>query len=223
LRMPMDLTEPEVRVLGCLIEKELTTPEYYPLTLNAVTNACNQKSSRWPVVEYDEKTVVRALDALRDRKLAWMVSSNVGRVPKYQQSFTKNLGLKPDEVAALGVLMLRGPQTVGEIRTRGERLFAFPSVEAAEATLEALSVRADGALVAKLPRQSGRKEHRFTHLLSGEPRVAEEETVPKSEASRVEVEAENARLARIEEELAQVKQELADLRTAFLDFRRQLE
>src|SRR5262249_32921989 len=143
------LTPAEVRVLGSLVEKEITTPEYYPLTLNALTNACNQLSNREPVVSFDEKTVARALESLREKKLAWMVTG-VGRVQKYEHRFAEAFHLAAQEIAVLCVLMLRGPQTVGEIRGRTGRLYEFKELDEVELTLQAL-MAVQPPLVARLP------------------------------------------------------------------------
>jgi uncharacterized protein len=166
------LNDIDVRVLGALIEKELTTPEYYPLSLNALVNACNQTSNRDPVVKYDEPTVKSAVDRLRKYSLVRSIQRADARVMKYMHLMRDAMSLEPPELAAMCVLMLRGPQTVGEIRTRSGRLFEFPSLEEAEATLDTLMTRAE-PLVARLPRQPGQKEARFAQLLSGgEPTVA---------------------------------------------------
>ena len=153
---PLDAAE--VRVLGSLIEKQITTPDYYPLTLNALTNACNQLTNREPVVSLDDQTVVRALDKLRDKRLATLFTGAESRVAKYKHTLTDALLLTPGEVALLCVLMLRGPQTLGELRTRSERLFTFDNMPEVEETLNALAARMQQPLVAKLPRQPGTKE-----------------------------------------------------------------
>ena len=140
------LSEVEVRVLGALIEKQITTPEYYPLTLNALTAACNQKSNRAPVVDFDEKTVVRALESLRDKELTRMLSGAEMRVPKYYHLFTETLGFTPPEVGVLCVLMLRGPQTVGEIRGRSGRLYEFADLAEVEQALQGLIEREGGPI-----------------------------------------------------------------------------
>jgi len=215
------LTPVEVRILGSLIEKDLTTPEYYPLTLNALTNACNQISNRDPVVSFDEKTVARALDTLREKKLVWMVTG-VGRVPKYEHRFGEAFKLAEQEVAVLCVLMLRGPQTVGEIRGRSGRLYEFKELEQVELTLQAL-LAAEPPLVAKLPRQSGMKESRYAHLLAGEVQIEEREVAPRFEPATLEVQRENERLARIEQELGEVRAQLNELKQQFLDFKKQFE
>ena len=214
------LSAEEVRVLGALIEKQVTTPEYYPLTLNALRQACNQLSNRDPVVAFDERTVVWALESLRDRKLVRVVTTADGRVPKYRHVLDEALGLKSPEMAVMCVLMLRGAQTVGEIRTRTERLYPFSALSFVETTLEDLMTR-DVPLVVKLPRQSGQKESRYAHLLSGEVEVAEMESVEATTATARGSGGE--RVARLEEELKAVRAELAELREQFAEFKKQFE
>src|SRR6266568_2651535 len=165
------LSEIEVRVLGALIEKQITTPEYYPLTLNALTAACNQKNNRNPVSSYSESEIDEALFSLRDKNLAYVFHGSTSRVPKYKHVVPEVMHLSPPEVAAMCVLMLSGPQTVGEIRTRGHRLFEFPGLEEVEETLRSLSTKDTDPMVVKLPRQPGQKDARFVHLLSGEVNV----------------------------------------------------
>lgn len=219
--MDQILTQVEVRVLGSLIEKEITTPEYYPLTLNALTNACNQLSNRDPVVSFDDRTVARALESLREKKLAWMVTG-VGRVPKYEHRLTEALQLAEQEIAVLCVLMLRGPQTIGEIRGRTGRLYEFKELEEVELTLQAL-MASQPPLVFRLPRQPGTKESRYAHLLAGDVQVEEREVTHRLEPATIEVRQENEKLARLEEELAQVRGELEELKNQFLDFKKQFE
>ena len=149
------LTPEELRVLGCLIEKGITTPDYYPLTLNALTAACNQKSNRAPVVQYSEKAVVRTLDSLRDKELVRVVSGHDARVPKYYHRFTDVRGFTGPEVAVLCELMLRGPQTPGELRSRGSRMHPFENLAAVEAALESLANREAGPAVVRLPVSPG--------------------------------------------------------------------
>ena len=215
--LDFELNAVEARVLGCLLEKEMTTPEYYPLSLNGLVNACNQKSNREPVVSYDERTVVQALASLKDKRLAWQ--SDAARVPKYGQQLDRKFSLEPPEMAVLCLLLLRGPQTTGELRGRSERLYAFNELDEVNATLQGL---AEMGLVRKLPRQPGRKESRFAHLLAGEPENVEAATAAP-EAATVQVRAENERLAALEQEIAALRVELQDLRAAFLDFKRQFE
>jgi uncharacterized protein len=213
----------EVRVLGALIEKEITTPEHYPLTLNGLTTACNQKSNRHPVVAFDEKTTVRALESLRDKGLARQLSGAEMRVPKHYHLFGEKLAIERPQVAALCVLMLRGPQTVGEIRGRSGRLHEFSDLEEVERVLDELAQRAEGALVVQLPRQPGRKESRYAHLLMGEPEVGGEESEGPVDAAALEVRAENERIATLEEQVQFLTLELVELREAFARFKEQFE
>lgn len=215
------LNEVETRVLGCLIEKDLATPEYYPLTLNALTNACNQKSNRDPVMALEEADVVRALDALRGSGFARLSAEGI-RAAKYCHSLSERFTLEPEELAVLAELMLRGPQTVGELRTRAERMRSFTGLEAVEEVLQALMER-DMPLVTRLPRQAGRKEPRFAHLFSGEPEITAEEYVPPQETARVRVAAENERIGRLEAEVAALRAEVLELRGVMEEFRRQFE
>src|SRR5256714_12762678 len=166
------LNDVEVRVVGSLAEKQVTTPDYYPLTLNALVHACNQISNREPVVNYDERTVADAVESLRAKNLVYIFYGAESRVPKYKHMMREVFALSPQELAAVCVLMLRGPQTVGEIRGRTGRLYEFADLSEVEATLEGLA-RRDEPLVAKLPRQAGRKEARYAQLLSGRPEVEE--------------------------------------------------
>src|SRR5579871_2398130 len=159
----------EVRVLGSLMEKEIATPEYYPLSLNALVNGCNQKSNREPVVSYDEDTVETALDGLRAKGLASRLSGHDMRVPKHSHRLSEVLNLGRREAAVLCVLMLRGPQTPGELRGRTERLYPFDDLEAVDACLTRLMEWQPEPLVTRLARQTGFKEVRYAHLLSGEP------------------------------------------------------
>ncbi len=212
------LTNEEVRVLGCLMEKKMATPEYYPLSLNALTNACNQKSNRDPVVSYDEETVLQAFDGLRKKQLAW--ESTLGRVPKYEERFDRDSNFNNQEAAVMCVLMLRGPQTVGEIRGRTERLHAFESLEEVNHTLKSLT---SVDLVVRLPRLPGHKEARHMHLMCGQP---EETTgVPSNpvQSPPRDTSAETDRLALLEEKVEALSEELGEVKQLFLDFRRQFE
>ena len=221
--MIAELKEAEIRTLGCLVEKQITTPDHYPLSLNALTNACKQKSNRDPILDLDEKTVVRALDALRDRKLAWMVSGAGSRVPKYEHSFDKEYGLDADETAVLCVLMLRGPQTAGELRARAARLCRLTTIGEVETVLQRLMTRAGGALATKLPRQPSRRERRYAHLLAGEPQLPADDAAAPPEHVRAEVQAEDERIEQLETEVDTLRRELAALRSNFQEFRRQFE
>ena len=185
----------EVRVLGALIEKESTTPEYYPLTLNSLVAACNQKSNRWPVTEYDEGEVMTALDGLRARGFAASITGG-SRVTKYAQRFTEKLNLGRRETAILCVLMLRGQQTPGEIKGRTERIYSFSDLDETETVLQKMI---DGDLVQKLAPAAGMKEARFTHTFGGvlDKPVAEQ---------RVD------RISALEAEVSRLREEVADLR-----------
>jgi uncharacterized protein len=205
----------EVRVLGCLIEKEILTPDIYPLTLNALTNACNQKTSRDPVVDYDEGTVEATLEILRHRELAARITGSEHRVPKYRQLFTSVLNLGRRETAVLCVLLLRGPQTVGEINQRTNRLYEFSTIEEVEQTLERLAHAQPAALAMRLERHAGTKEPRYAHLLAG-PVDSEPAPVPPP-AARAD------RLAELAAEVEALKAEVARLRQEWLDFRRQFD
>ena len=217
------LTPAEVRVLGSLIEKQVTTPDYYPLTLNSLTNACNQLTNREPVVALDETMVVRAIDGLRDKRLATLFTGAESRVAKYKHTLSEAVLLTPAELALLCVLMLRGPQTIGELRTRCERLFTFDSLAEVEEALNALAARQPQPLVAKMPRLPGTKESRFVHLLGGRVELAANEKLPPIEPATAIVRAENERIAKLEEELAAVRREVAELHQQFADFRKQFE
>jgi uncharacterized protein YceH (UPF0502 family) len=213
--MEQPLDPAEVRVLGCLIEKEIATPEYYPLSLNALVNACNQKSNRDPVVYYDEATVERALERLRTNGLALRISGRDVRVPKHAHRLSEVFNFGRREQAVLCVLMLRGPQTVGELRSRTERLYTFDDLEAVEATLNRLIEWQPVPLVKKLPRQTGYKEVRFAHLLSGDVEMAEG---PAPAASAVA-----ERVPGLAERVAALEADMAELKRQFEDFRRQFQ
>ena len=213
------LNDIEVRVLGCLIEKELATPEYYPLTLNALTTACNQKSNRDPVMQLEEADVVRALDSLRFKQLV-LLSADGGRVPKYRHILTERLRLDPPELAVLAELLLRGAQTVGELRTRAERMLPFPDLAVVESVLEELMARTP-PLATRLSRQPGKKESRYAHLFAGA--VEQPEEVPPPEAARLRVMAETDRLDKLTEEVALLRAEVAELRAMVTAFKAEFE
>jgi uncharacterized protein YceH (UPF0502 family) len=215
------LSPVEARVLGVLIEKELTTPEYYPLTLNALTMGCNQKNNRDPVMALDEKSVVRALDSLRDKKLVWEVSQANSRVPKYRHDILRVFPVPAEAVCVLCELLVRGPQTVGELRTHTERMRRFERLEEVEAVLQALMTRPEGVLVKRLARESGRREPRNAHLLCGPIETPEEPPAPLPEQARIEVLAENERIARLEHQVSELQAEVAGLRKKFDDFVKQ--
>lgn len=217
------LNAAEARVLGSLIEKQISTPDYYPLTLNALTNACNQLTNRDPVVSFDELVVVRALDGLREKRLATQYAGAESRVAKYKHTLTDALLLTPAEVALLCVLLLRGPQTVGELRTRCERLFRFDSLPEVEEALAALASRQPQGLVAKLPRQPGMKESRFAQLLAGPVEVTPAGPPPPEEPRPPAPDPDSARIAQLEQEVALLRGDMAALRQDFAAFRQQFE
>ena len=218
--MNFQLDNIEARVLGCLVEKDLATPEYYPLTLNALTNACNQKSNRAPVMALEETDVVRALDNLRQKQLAMQSAEGV-RAAKYCHNLAGRLNLDLEEMAIIAELLLRGPQTVGELRNRAERMCTVGDLAAAEQLLQNLAER-EAPLVVRLPRQPGRKENRFAHLLSGVPDI-DEDTAQLQEPARLKVAAENERIFELEAEIAKLRGELAELQQQFQEFKSQFE
>ena len=215
----------EVRVLGALVEKSIATPDYYPLSLNALTNACNQLTNREPVMSLDESEVTRSLEGLRVKRLASVYHGSESRIARYKHTLNEAILLTPAETALLCVLMLRGPQTVGELRTRSERLFTFDSLLEVEETLNALATRTSDPLVAKLPRQPGTKESRYTHLLAGPIETAapamEISALPAAPASAPA--AAEARVAQLEAELATVRRDVIALQDQFSAFKKQFE
>lgn len=203
----------EQRILGSLIEKSKTTPDYYPMTLNALTAACNQKTSRHPVVQYDEETVVMGLDALKRRGLVGTATGGGSRAVKYKHNLAIAYPLDLAEVALLCLLLLRGPQTPGELNTNSGRLFEFHSLDEVQQTLENLS-NYETPFVVQLPRRPGQKEARYTHLLGGEPDLDVEETLPE-EPARKSVNEMEARLSKVEQELAELKERFEKLMNEF--------
>lgn len=214
------LDECEVRVLGALVEKDMSTPEYYPLSLNALVNACNQKSNRDPVVSYDAGTVESSLDSLREKKLALVHTGGDNRVPKYSHRLSETLNLGNRELAILCELLLRGPQTPGELNSRARRLHAFDDLAVVESCLDRLMTWEPQALAVKLPRQPGARESRYAHLLSGEPAVLETTAEPKP-LERQESVAE--RLAQLEAEVKALRDAVQRLELEFRGFRKQFE
>ena len=201
----------EVRVLCSLLEKEISTPEYYPLSLNALVNACNQKSNRDPAVSFDDVTVERALLSLRDKGLLLSITAAGSRVQKYAHRISEKLNLGRPELAILCELMLRGPQTLGELRTRAERMHRFDDLDQVQSVIDRLP-----ELIVKLDRRPGEKESRYAHLLSGAPVVSE--TQPDSPAPQ-----RADRIATLEAEVAQLRVELEDLKQQFAGFKKQFE
>ena len=199
----------EVRVLGCLVEKDLSTPDYYPMSVNALAQACNQKTNRDPVTDFSEGEVEDTLAALQRERLVGTASGAGSRVLKYRHALAEGMALSTPELAVLAVLMLRGPQTVGEIRGRSGRMHAFDSLDEVEQVLQQLADR-EPPLVTELERQPGQKEARYAHLLAGEPEI---------EAPVVAASVAGDRLNQLEEEVRQLREELDALRTAFESFR----
>ncbi len=218
--MNFQLTEVEARVLGALVEKEITTPEYYPLSLNALVNACNQKSNREPVMTLDEDAVLAALRSLGELELARSAASE-SRVSKYEHRLNERFNFHRHEIAVLCMLLLRGPQTPGELRGRTERMYAFEDLDSVHGALNLLMKR-EPPLAAVLPRQAGTKEARYTHLLCGMPDGAPASSPRTSEAGAAHENSTN-RLERLEAEVAQLRSELAALREQFAAFQKQFQ
>jgi uncharacterized protein len=217
--MDWQLDAAEARVLGSLLEKEIATPEYYPLSLNALVNACNQKSNREPVVSYDEATVENALEGLRAKGLALRISGRDVRVPKHAQRFTEKFNLGRREAALVCQLMLRGPQTVGELRGRSERLYTFDDLEAVESTLAHL---AEMEFARKLPRLPGSREARWAHLLSGDVEAGEEPAEGRTAATHPAAThasepgpSDRERISALEREVAELRRMVEELKRAF--------
>ena len=218
--MELELSVVEARVVGALMEKERATPQNYPLSLNATLNACNQKSNRHPVMALEETTVFRALEQLMAKGVVQRLVSDDARVPKYRQTFTDAVGLDDREAAAVCVLVLRGPQTPGEIRGRTERLCKFESLDEATETIYRLLNREPEPYVQQLPRQPGTKESRYAHLFSGEVEVELTEVV---ERAAVTVQAENERMDLLEEEVRTLRDEMETVKAQFETFKQQFE
>ena len=208
--MEYTFNETEVRVLGVLIEKEITTPDYYPLSLNALMAGCNQTSNRDPVMNLDEAAVAEAAESLREKQFAHVVNRDGSRVLKYRHVLYEALNLGRPAIAVLCVLLLRGAQTIGEIRTRTNRLYDFTSLEDVELTLKSM-MSGDRPLVVRMARQPGQKEVRFAHLLSGEPVTA---PVALAEAPRA-ADDQLERISRLEQEVDELKKQFAEFRRRF--------
>jgi uncharacterized protein YceH (UPF0502 family) len=214
--MNIELSPLEARVIGCLIEKQITTPDQYPLSLNALVNACNQKSNRDPVISEDETAIQAILDHLSRKHLVIEKSGFGSRVPKYQHRFCNTefgpLKFTPQELAIVCELLVRGPQTPGELRTRAARMASFSEAEQVETTLESLSSRADGPFVVRLPREPGRRDSRYAHLFGGPvaiPTLSEEAATAPANALPPAA----SRLERLEEEVRRLKEELQDIKS----------
>lgn len=216
--MNIVLNETECRVLGSLLEKDITTPDYYPLSLNALINACNQKSNREPVMELDENKVRDALASLSDMRLAGPASSADSRVTKYEHRMQEVFNFTRRETAVICVLLLRGPQTPGELRGRTERMFQFEDLQDVQSTLQKLMQR-EPPLVKVLPRQPGTKEARYAHLFSGDVQGVD----APSQATAAETSGSDARVAKLEQEISELRQELAELRQQVAEMKKVFE
>jgi uncharacterized protein len=224
--MSIELSDVEVRALGSLVEKEITTPEYYPLSLNALVNACNQKSNREPVMNLDEEAVRKALRSLTDRAMVRSASGD-SRVAKFEHRLNELYNFHRHEIAVLCVLLLRGPQTPGELRTRSERLYAFEDLDAVHAALNLL-MRREPPLVKILPRQPGTKESRYMHLMSGdvapaEPGTAGEMAYTVTANATANSFGEAERIRNLEQEIVELRRELETLREQFASFQKQFQ
>ena len=215
------LTAVEARVLGSLMEKDITTPDYYPLSLNALVNACNQKNNREPVINLDEEAVHQALTTLQEKRLAGPTSSADSRVTKYEHRSQEVFNFTRAETAIFCVLLLRGPQTPGELRGRSERMHRFEHLDEVQSTLQRLMQR-EPPLVTMLARQPGTKESRYAHLLCGD---VEDAVVARahSPASSSANSTGDERVQQLENEVADLRNQMADLKEQFARFRKQFE
>jgi uncharacterized protein YceH (UPF0502 family) len=222
--MTLLLTEIEARVLGSLIEKDITTPDYYPLSLNALVNACNQKNNREPVMSLDEEQVRQALVSLQEKRLAGPVSGADSRVTKFEHRLQEVFNFDRREIAVICVLLLRGPQTPGELRGRTDRMYHFEGLDDVVSTIDRLGQR-EPPLARVLPRQPGTKESRYTHLFSGEPAEQEVEqgNASASAFANPRTTSTGERLAQLEEEVACLRQELSEVQQQLAAFRKQFE
>ena len=214
------LTDIEIRVLGSLVEKQVTTPEYYPLSLNALTLACNQKNNRNPVTSYTEDQVSQAVETLREKNLTYVFYGSTSRVPKYKHVVPEVMHLSHPEVAVMCMLMLRGPQTPGELRGNASRLHEFTGLDDIEQTLNDLITR-DEPLVVRLPRQSGQKEVRFAHLLSGD--IDLESLASESEHAATPKRSSHEQIDRLEQKVDALTTEFESLRQQFEQFNKHFE
>jgi uncharacterized protein len=215
----VNLTAIEARVLGSLIEKDVTTPDYYPLSLNALVNACNQKNNRDPVMTLDEAAVRGALNSLQEKRLAGPAGGADSRVTKFEHRLQEVFNFDRREIAIICVLLLRGPQTPGELRGRADRMYHFDTLEDVVATLDRLAQR-EPPLAHVLPRQPGTKESRYTQLFSEEP---PDGTVAAPSPAIVATDSDSDRLTRLEEEVSRLRSDLAEVRRQIAAFRKQFE
>lgn len=216
--MSLELNDIEARIVGCLVEKENTTPDYYPLTLNALTNACNQKSNRNPVVDYDEQTVEQALDSLLSKDIVYLFYGSGSRTPKYKHLLPKVLELDHPETAVICVLLLRGAQTLGEINQRTSRIYQFDGLDEVHQTVDAL-IKREEPLIVPLPKQPGQKEARVAHLVSGE---VDFDAVSFEPATR-KTSAGSQRIEELEHKVESLESELGSFRAEFEEFKKQFD
>jgi len=210
----------EARILGALVEKQLTTPEYYPLTLNSLVTACNQKNNRDPVMTLDERSATDAIERLRDRNLVYVFYGSTSRVPKYKHMLPSVYELDPAETAIMAVLILRGPQTLGELRERTGRMYEFTGLGQVQETLDNL-MRREEPLVVKLERLPGQKEQRFAHLLSGDIDVEALASAATQQSARSV--GDPSRMEKLEQEVSALRSEVEELKATFEEFRKQFE
>ena len=218
----LNLSDTEVRVLGSLIEKDITTPDYYPLSLNALVNACNQKNNRDPVMALDEDAVRQALGSLQERRMAGPAGGADSRVTKYEHRLQEVFNFDRREIALICVLLLRGPQTPGELRGRSDRMYHFETLDDVQSAIQRLMER-EPPLARILPRQAGTKESRYMHLFAGDAGIPAETDAPNASPSRSERPLETSRLSLLESEVSALRQEVADLRQQLAEFRDQFK
>jgi len=213
----------EARVLGALIEKEITTPNNYPLTLTSLATACNQRSNRYPVTDLSEKEVVRALFSLRERHIAWEKAPAGSRVMKYSHEISEMLSLTDQQLAVICELMLRGPQTIGKLRTHCERMHPLGDITQAADIVKSLVNYPETPLAVQLPKEPGRRENRYTHLLCGEPEIPDDPVAVTPHPAVIAVRAENERIASLEAEVQQLRQDVTTLTEKLDHFKTQFE
>jgi uncharacterized protein YceH (UPF0502 family) len=218
----LDLPPVEARILGCLLEKERTTPENYPLSLNGLIAACNQTTNRDPVTAYDEKTVEAGIGGLRDKKLLTVIFGAGSRVQKYRHNLLEHFELDRRDVAVMAILLLRGPQTAGELRSRTERLFHFATIEELEDCLKGL-VHGDAPLIKLLPQQPGQKERRYVQLFAAEPAGGWQAAAASYSPPAPRTSGEGSRIEALEAEVAALREEVTELKGRFLEFKKQFE
>jgi uncharacterized protein len=221
--MEISLDAIEARIIGVLIEKQMATPDYYPLTLNALVNACNQKTNREPVMDLAESDVEEALTRLRNRRLVWQVKAQGSRALKYEHNMKDIADFSDRELGILCVLLLRGPQTVGEIRSRTTRLAEFHGLAAVEHTLRKLIDRENGPFVQRIDRRPGQKEDRYCHLFSAAPEASDDMEIPETEPRPLPVPSELAKVDDLEKKVDDLRRELEGLKERFEEFKRQFE